>query len=362
MPTSTNQHVVAMTAKPQAAYLTPTAWNTAGPYNWRRILQSAFNAADYRVNTQRNKGAATGTFYANESRTISHEVSKTMPFEANSVDIVRLLYAACGQIASANPTAGVYQHTVKLLDLAVSQALPHFGIAERAGTGLNHEFPGCNVERLLLSGDGIGIITGEATWSGSGKRIAPSGMIVEPTANFTLPAPTNLVYWKNTMLSLSVADSGTLANPVNYCANKRVNKWSIEIQNTLSDGLRPCAGDYQTTGDADSGAIRSERFILDQTITPQVVVRVEPGSVELQYLQEQRKLDFKLALTGKLITGAYYHALQYAAPISVYSAVQTGEEESFLVYTITAEPLSNLATGDVYSWLCTNDQAGSIYV
>ena len=150
---------------------------------------------------------------------------------------------------------------------------------------------------------------------------------------------------------------------LNYCANKRVNKWSFEINNTFSDGFRPCAGDYQTTGVSDSGAIRSERYLINQTITPQVEIRVEPGSVEYQYLQEQRKLDLRLALVGPLIGAtALAHTFRYIAPITVYSAVQTGEAENFLIFTITAEPLSNLATGDVYTLEVYNDQAGTIYV
>lgn len=194
MPVSTKQHNVVMTAKPQAAYLTATAKNTSAPFAWRRIIQSQFSATDYKVNVQKNLGAATGTFYASESRTISHEMSKSMPVELNSFDVVRLLYAACGQIATTTPEGGVFQHTIKLLDLNVAQALPAYGLAEKAGSGLDQEWVGCHLERLLLAGDGIAIVTGEATWSGSGKRLAPSGLIFEPTASFNIPAPVGLKY------------------------------------------------------------------------------------------------------------------------------------------------------------------------
>lgn len=366
MPVSTGQFVVAMTAKPQSAILTATAKNAAAPFNWRRILQSQFRVSDYQVQTQRNKGAATNTFYPNESRTISHTVAKPMPVELNSDDIVRFLYAACGQISSSQPDAGgnptVWQHVIKLIDLSVSHQLPPYGLAEKAGTGLDQEFVGNCVRRFAMAGDGIGIITGEVEWEGTGKRTTPSGLILEPTASFNLPAPTGLVYWKNTMLSLSVADSVTLANPINYCANKRVNSWSIEVQNTLNPGFRPCAGDYQTANDPDSGAVASEKLVTDQTIVPQVVVRVESGSVEQQYLQEQRKLDFKLALTGATISTTYKHKVEYQAGISTYSAVQVGEDENFLTFAITADPLADLATGNVYQFVIVNNRAGNTYV
>lgn len=363
MPTGTNQHALAITAKPQSAYLTATAKTTAAPYSWRRIIQSQFAPTDYSVNVQKNVGAATGTFFPNESRTISHDVSRPMPVELNSIDAVRFLYGACGQLSSALAFAGVYQHTIKLLDLNVSQALPAYGIAEKAGTGLDQELVGCNVQRMLISIDGIGIVTSEITWSGSGKRTSPSGLIFEPTASYNVPAPAGLSYWKGSQVSLGVADSGTLANPVNYCANRRLNRCTIEIQNTLSDGYRPCAGDFQIAGNSDSGAVRSERYLLNQTVTPTIEVRVEPGSVELQYLQEQRKLQLQILLTGPPIgiTG-FNHVLIYLAPITTYNAVQTGEAESFLIYTITAEPLANLATGDVYTFVVQNDQPGTIYV
>lgn len=366
MPVSTGQYGVAMTAKPQAAILTATAKNTSAPFAWRRLLQTGFRASDYRVNTQKNTGAATRSFYASESRTISHEVSRVIPVEVNSDDLVRYLYMVCGQIASAQPAAGtdpnVSQHTVKPIDLGVSHQLPPYGLAEKAGTGLDQEFVGMVGKRFLLSGDGIGVITGEVELEGTGKRTEPSGLIFQPDASYNVPAPSGLVYWKNTMLSLSVADSGTLANAINYCAAKRVNKWSIEINNTLNPGFRPCAGDYQTANDPDSGAVASEKLIIGQTISPQVVVRVEPGSVELQYLREQRPLDFKLALTGATISNAYKHKVEYSSPITVYSAVQVNEEENFLVYAITAEPLTDLATNNVYQFVVTNNKLGSTYV
>jgi len=366
MPVSTGQFVVAQTAKPQNAFLTATAKNTAAPFNWRRILQSQFQVSDYQVQTQRNKGAATNTFYPSESRTISHTLAKPMPVELNSDDIVRWLYAACGQISSSQPDAGgnptVYQHIIKLIDLSVSHQLPPFGVAEKAGTGLDQEFVGCVAREFTMAGNAVDVITGAVNWEGSGKRVEGSGLILEPTASFNLPAPTSLVYWKNTMLSLAVADSVSLANAINYCSAKRVRSWSLAVQNTLNPGFLPCAGDYQTTGDADSGAVASEKLVIDQVIVPQVVVRVEPGSVELQYLKEQRKLDFKLALTGATISGAYKHKVEYQAGISVYSAVQVGEDENFLTYAITADPLADLATGNVYQFIVTNNKAGNTYV
>lgn len=367
MPVSDKQFGVAMTAKPQAAILTATAKNTGAPYAWRRIIQSQFAVSNYRVNTQRNTGAGNGTFYPDQARTISHALARPMPVELNSDDIVRFLYAMCGQISSAQPSAGpdptVWQHTIKPLDLTVTHQLPPYGLAEKAGTGVDQEFVGVVGQQFTMAGNGVDVVTGEMTWEGTGKRTTPSGLIFQPGASYNVPAPTGLKYWKNTMLSLSVSDSGTLANAINYCANKRVNGWSIAIQNTLNAGYRACAGDYQDANDPDSGAVASEKLITNQTISPQIIIRVEAGSVELDYLKAQKQLDFKLALTGPTISNAYKHKLEFQQAIATYEAVEIGkDEDNFLIYTITVPPLADVATGNVYQFIVTNDKNGNTYV
>jgi len=368
MPVSENQRIEIITAKPQAAYLTATAKNTAVPYAWRRILSTSFNATDVRVNTKDNKGAATGSYYPSERYTLSHDMRKTLPFDLNSDDIARFLYWACGSIQSVQPNAGtdpnVWTHTLKPLDLLTTLQLPAFGYAEKAGTGIDQEFVGQCIDSLTITGDSVDRITAQASMIGSGKRTSPSGMIVQPTASYNVPAPATLQYFTNSQVSLSVSDALTQANPVNFCANKRLNNWSIALRNTFAEdaAYRPCAGDFQTTGNNASGAIRSELLLTDQGITPTFNVRVEPNSVEQQYLQDQRRLEVQIALTGATISNAYKHALNFVMGISTYSAVQVGSSDGLLNFEITAEPLANLATGDVFYFLITNDRPGNTYV
>lgn len=363
MPVGIQQRSYYMSRIPQTDYRTRTAFNTSAPYNFVRLLMEDKDLANYEPKTRDNKGYSTGSYFPTEVYLFAHDLASTKKFDVSSDMIGRWLLFAMGAIATDQPNAGpdptVYRHIFTPLDPNVTLQPPAFTMGEKVGGGVDHLFPSICVKSLKISGDDVGRIKGEVSLIGSGKRIDPSLAIFEPTASFNVPAFPAYKYFAGSQLSLTVADADTLANAIAYCTGLRINTWSVEIQRTLAEdaGYRQCAGDFQTSGDPDSGAIRSELLQTDFDVIINFQVRVQSGSAEYTALQTAKQLDWKAELTGALISGAFNHKLTLNSLLSQYSAVQVGNQDELAVFNITVRQLFNSTTGNSFQATLINTTA-----
>ncbi|MGE0133039.1 MAG: hypothetical protein AB7U82_33600 [Blastocatellales bacterium] len=363
MPINIQQRGYGMSRIPQTNYATATPGNTSAPYNYTPVLVKDQNFANYRPEARDNKGASTGSFYPTEVYTLSHDVENQKELDIDSIMIGRFLLLALGSVVTTQPDAGgnplVYQHVFKPMDFFASLQLPATSWVERLGGGLNVLYPSNVVRRLRISGDGINRINGNVEFQGSGKRTSPSGLIFAPTASYHIPPLGNFTYFTNSQLGLTVADAVTLANPVPYCADKRVESWAVEIANTLlaEDAYRPCAGDYQTPGDNTSGAIRSEELIGDQDIIEEFVVRLETSSDEYAALMTAKKLDWKITLTGPTISTTYKHTLEIRSELTQYQAIEIQNKNGIAVLRIVPRALYDQANNKIISFTLVNTEA-----
>ena len=363
MPVGIQQRLYYMSRVKQSDYRTKTNFNTAAPYNVIEVQVEDTDLADYAPETRNNKGYSTRSYFATDVYLFRHGMNTRKRFDIASDQIGRWLYFTLGGVASAQPDAGgnplVYRHTFALLNPDVTLQPPAFTWGEKVGGGLDHQFPSCCVRRLRLSAEDVGRLKGEVELVGSGKRINAPGLVLPPTANFNLPALPAQVFFTGAQSVLTVADADTLANPIAYCTNLQVNNWSIEFVRTLleDDAYRICGGDFQTTGDADTGAVRSELLQSDFDITINMQVRVESGSAEYTALQTNKRLDWKQVITGKLISGAFNHKLTLNAVFAAYEAVQVANQNGLAVFNITVKPLFNASTGNIFSAILDNTTA-----
>lgn len=363
MPIGIQQRVYYMSRIPQADYRTVKPFNATAPYNFERMLMEDKDLAKYEPKTRDNKGFSTGSYFPTEVYLFEHDMSATKKFDVSSHLIGKWLLAAMGAVATAQPDAGgnplVYRHTFTPLDPAVSLQAPAYTFGEKLGSGLDALFPSVCVKKLKISGDDVGRLKGEVDLIGSGKRTEPSGAILAPTASYNVPAFPTYVYFSGSQLALSVRDAGTLANPINYCSGLRVNTWSVEINRSFAEdaGYRQCAGDFQTSNDPDSGAIRSELLQSDFDVVIQFQVRVESGSAEYTALQTAKQLDWNADLTGKLISGSYNHKLTLNSLLNQYKAVEIGNQDELAVFNITVRQLFDSATGNSFKAILDNTTA-----
>lgn len=363
MPINIQQRDYAMSRIPQTNYATVTPGNTSAPYNYKRVLVRDQNFANYRPEARDNKGYSTGSFYPTEVYLLSHDVENQKELDVDSVEIGRFLLLALGAVTTTQPDAGgnplVYQHVFKPQDFFTSLQLPVTTWVEKLGGGLSVKYPSMAVRRLRISGEGINRVSANVEFQGSGKRTSPSGIIFSPTANFNVPALGNFNYFTNSQLAVTVADAVTLANPVTYCADKRVESWALEIANNLlaEDGYRPCAGDFQTAGDTTSGAIRSEMLLGDQDITEEFVVRLEATSDEYTALMTAKQLDFKVTLTGPTISTTYKHTLEIRTEKMQYQAIEIQNKNGIATLQIRPRPLYDTGTGKITEVKLINTEA-----
>ncbi|HMV46575.1 MAG TPA: hypothetical protein PLD20_00990 [Blastocatellia bacterium] len=366
MPVGIQQRSYYMSRIPQADYRTKKPFNTSAPYNFVRILVEDKDLANYQPETRDDKGYSTGSYFASDVYLFRHGLSSTKRFDVSSDQIGRWLLPAMGAVATTQPDAGgnptVYKHVFTPLDPNVTLQPPAYTFGEKLGGGVDHLFPSICVKKLRISGEDVGRVKGEVDLIGSGKRIDPSGAIFSPTASFNIPGFASQVYFAGSQLALRVADETSLANPINYCSNLRVNTWSVEINRTLAEdaGYRQCAGDFQDSADPDSGAVRSELLQTDFDVVINFQVRVESGSAEYTALQTQKKLDWKADLTGKLISGIYNHKLTLNSLFSAYKAVQVGNQDDLAVFNIEVKQLFNSSTGNSFKAELINTTASYV--
>ena len=327
-----SQRVILIGSKPQADFLTAIA--TADPTNYVRLEVMDADFAKLTPKTSDNSEDATGYEQATEQYLESWDAEAQHSLAVSSEQIGRVLLLLFGSVVTTQPdeeaAPNVYQHVFKPMDVSSARQLPATTLVEILGTALNRKHPSMCVKNFSMKGDGLKRVESSFQFKGSGKEITPSGLSVTQAKARLL---TGLHYFFNSQATLTLADAVTLANAVAYGANRRHNNWEFGFDNQFieDEGYFPGADRFQTDGDATTGATRTELLVGKRTATASVNVRFKDQSEELAALKSQKKLDWKLVLTGALIEATYKHKLTFEAHQLQYETVELSAGGSGLV-------------------------------
>jgi hypothetical protein len=230
--------------------------------------------------------------------------------------------------------------------------LPSRSWVEKVGSAINRLHPGVCIAQLALSGEGVGRLTASGQWQGSGKEVEPSGLTGENI--------TGLHYLYESQCTVKFDNGGTIENMAD--APNRLNSWRVEIINQLlsDDGFRPGAGVFQTTNDFETGEVRSELLLGDQTFNIVCNVRLLSDDPLRAYLKAQTELVFTNDIVGGVIAGgdgSFNHKLAIKAYKAPFSAITLGERNGLVSLELQINPLFDLDSGKDIEFTLINDVA-----
>lgn len=353
-PVHIQQRKIAWSRIGQTNYTTPTA---AAANAFNELLVSDQNLSQYSVATANNQGYSTQNDFPTDQWLLSHNSARQFELDLASDPVGRVLHRGCGSISTSQPASGtdplVYRHVIVPQDPNTSRQLVASSWVEIVGGAINHLYPGGVIDTISFRGAGVDRIKGSFSVVGSGKRIKPSGVTWASHVNQV----TGWKYFTNSVCDLTIADAGTLSNSINYSTENRLETWQLDYSNQLlgEEGYRPGATALQTPGDVTSGAVRSELLFGTRTIRPQFVVRVDANSDEYAALQSQKDLDYKVVLTGPIISTTYAHKLTIRGYLSRYAAVEYGRTSGGIITVgITPTLLWDTSTGKIIDFTLDN--------
>jgi hypothetical protein len=337
-PQHTSQRKFWRSRIPQTDFATATS--VASGANFKQVLAKDKSLAQAAPIIADNKEYATGIPYGTEQWLVAHEASRQFDYDLCFEEIGRALLLAFGKVVTTQPDAGgnptVYQHVFSPMDVTVTRQLPATTIVEQLGTAINRKFPSMISASLGFRGEGSARISVSESLQGSGKLVLPSGLTGADIAGCH--------YAYESQCTLKTDTGAVLTNLAT--APQRVNSWTFDIVNQLlaDDGYRPGAAAFQTAADADSGEVRSEMLLGDQSFNFGFNVRLLSDDPFLAYLLAQTPLIITNDIEGGTITGIYknklsikaYKAPVKAAPISERNGLVTLGIESNVLYDPTA--------------------------
>jgi len=343
--------------------LADTAYGTsrdpATDANYKQFIAKDRNLANLQPNVQDNAGYATGYPRATEQWLSNHNVTFSHDFDLCAQEIGRDLYDAFGKVVTTQPNAvdepTVYKHVFSTMDLTVSRQLPSRSWVEKVGSAINRLHPGVCLAQLALSGEASARLSGSGQWQGSGKEVEPSGLTGENI--------TGLIYFYESQCTVKFDDGTTLTNMAT--APNRLNSWRCEIINQLlaDDGFRPGAAVFQTADDFDSGEVRSELLLGDQSFNIVANVRLLSNDPLRAYLKAQTNLIFTNDILGPVIPGGddgYNYQLSIKAYQAPFKAVQLGERNGLVSIELQINPLFQLSSGKDLEITLYNDVASYV--
>ena len=327
-----SQRQIAIGTIPQTDFLTPTDTADSTKFVRLEVMDTDFGKLTPQVSD--NQGDAHGYEEATDQYLESWDAEAPHNLALSSEQAGRILLLLFGAVVTTQPDAAgapqVYQHVFTPMDISNARQLPATTLIEVVGTALNRKFPSMCMENFSMKGDGMKRIETSFQLRGSGKEITPSGLSV---AQMKARLLSGLHYFFNSQATITIADAVTLANAIAYGANRRHNNWEFGWNNQfLSDeGYFPGAGRFQTTGNAESGAVRSELLVGRRVPSGSLNVRFQDQSEEHAALKSRKKLDWKLELTGSVIQAAFKHKLTFQAHQIQYEMVELGKSNGGLI-------------------------------
>lgn len=300
---------------PQTDYATVTA--VASAANFKQVLAKDKGLAQAAPSIADNKEYATGQPQATEQWIVAHEAQRQLDYDLCFEEIGRALLLAFGKVVTTQPDAGgnptVYQHVFSPMDVTVTRQLPAITLVEQLGSAIDRKFPSMVSESLGFRGEGSQRLSVSESLHGSGKLTTPSGL--------TGTDISGCHYGYESQCTLKTDDGATVTNAAT--APQRLNSWAFDIINQLlaDDGYRPGAAVFQTAANPDSGEVRSEMLLGDQSFNFGFNVRLLSNDGFLAYLLAQTNLIITNDIVGAVITGAYNNKLTIKAYKAPFRAV-----------------------------------------
>lgn len=320
-----------------------TSPSTGAAANYKQVLAKDNALANVQPNVQDNASYATGYPRPTEQWLSSHDVGFSHDEDICAEEIGRNLLDAFGKVVTTQPDAtnnpAVYQHVFSTMDLAASRQLPSRSWVEQLGSAIDRLFPGVCLAQLAMAGEGVGRLVASGQYMGSGKVVTPSGLTgADITGNH---------YFYESQATVKFDNGGSITNMAT--APNRLNSWREEIINQLlaDDGFRPGAAVYQTTGNADTGEVRSELLLGDQSFNIVCNVRLLSNDPLLAFLLAQTSLVYTNDRVGGVIAGGdgtLNYKLSTKAYKAPFKAVQLGERNGLVSLELTINPLYDLSS------------------
>ncbi len=239
-----------------------------------------------------------------------------------------------GKVVKSGTTPNwIYTCTPLIPSNGDAAELPYFSFVEQirpgAGVVLDRMEVGCAVEGWTISiGSGPGRANSKIT-----VEFAGSGKVTEPSA-IAMPAATLEKLLPSASLTLTI-------NGVDYVTNKNI----VSLETSWKNNLRMDAGFYpgsnfQTSGDATTGAIRGRLEFGNRAGALKFVARFENGSTELTKLKAQT-------------TGTAVMTLQFDANNSLsitwqkvaFATAEVGETDQIVTVAVECTPIYDATNG-----------------
>jgi hypothetical protein len=317
---------------PQTDYTTATAAGTAG--NWKQVLAKDRSLAQAAPTIADNKDYATGQPQPTEQWIVAHEAQKQFEYDLCFEEIGRALLLAFGKVVTTVLDAGppiVYQHVFSPMDVSVTRQLPAASIVEQLGSAINRLFPSMVSAALGFRGEGSARLSVSENLQGSGKLVTPSGL--------TGTDITGCHYAYQSQCTLKTDDGTTVTNM--GTAPQRLNSWAMGIANQLlaDDGFRPGAAAFQTTGNPDTGEVRTENLLGDQSFNFDFNVRLLSNDGFLAYLLAQNALIVTNDIVGALIVGAFNNRLSFKAYKAPFKVANVNDRNGLVTLDVNSTVL-----------------------
>jgi hypothetical protein len=323
---------------PQTDYTTATLVDNAN--KWKQVLAKDKNLANAAPSLADNKDYATGRPQATEQWIVAHDAQRAFEYDLCFEEIGRALLLALGKVVTTQPDAigspTVYQHVFSPMDVTVSRQLPAATIVEQLGSAINRKFPSMVSAQLGFRGEGSARLAVSEQLQGSGKLITPSGLTGDDIAGCH--------YAYESQCTLKTDDGTTVTNMAT--APQRVNSWAFDIVNQIlnDDGYRPGAAAYQTTGNPDTGEVRTEALLGDQSFNFGFNVRLLSNDGFLAYLLAQTSLIVTNDIVGAAIDGTYNNKLSFKAYKAPFKAANVADRNGLVSLDIASNVMWDSGT------------------
>jgi hypothetical protein len=340
-PQHTSQRKFWRSRIPQTDYNTATSVAGGGAANFKQVIAKDKNLASAAPTLADNKDYATGRPNATEQWIVAHDAQRAFEYDLCFEEIGRALLLALGKVVTTQPDAigspTVYQHVFSPMDVSVSRQLPATTLVETLGSAIDRKFPSMVSAQLGFKGEGSGRLAVSEQLQGSGKLITPSGLTGADIAGC------NYAYQHE--CTLKTDDGATVTNMAT--APQRVNSHSFDIINQIlnDDGYRPGAAAFQTAVNPDSGEVRTEALLGDQSFNFGFNVRLLSNDGFLAYLLAQTSLILTNDIVGTPIDGTYNRKLSVKAYKAPFKAVPLGERNGLVTLDIASNVMWDTTSG-----------------
>lgn len=304
-------NLFALSALPQADYVTAVT-PASSPANFRQIEKTDRQFANYNTNLSDNKGYSTGTPYATRKNLETHDVNFPMTEEMSSQLLGERARAGFGDLETEELTEDAsWTHNFSLMNPQDRAQLPAYTYAEKAGESAsrpnahNVKYPSVVCGQWAVQGQGRALVKLNTTWTGSGKRTAPSGVTFFGGSNHVIELEEMTQnYFRNTAAALKLYPQVELGGTV-YNVNCDFRDFDFSINwNLQGDAGYLGCGLYQTAGDSESGAIRGKCEVGDPTVQFNFTMLDNDGYDGQGKLQSMASISAQLDYTGSVIAGS----------------------------------------------------------